>query len=49
MEGRDLTELGGTDEAIMISTKTGYCRLKKVPYYEDKHFSRLFKEACNIY
>ena len=38
----DLITLGSSDEAIMISTQTGYCRLKKVPYYKDPFYKKIF-------
>ena len=45
VESSDLITLGGSDEAIMISTKTGYCRVKKVPYYADPHYKAMYDKA----
>ena len=42
VEQSDLITLGGSDEAIMISTRTGYCRMKKVPYYKEPFYRRIF-------
>ena len=44
VDGKDLIELGGSDEMILISTKTGYCRLKKVPYYKDAHYRKILPQ-----
>lgn len=43
----DLIQLGGSDEAILISRTGGYSRLKKTPAWKDKYFSRLMnKPIC---
>lgn len=41
---QDLITLGGSDEAILISSASGYSRLKKTPAWKDKYFKLYLNE-----
>jgi len=43
----DLNTLGGSDELVLISSIGGYNRLKKVPYYKEPYFRKIFKDIQN--
>lgn len=46
VDGSDLVTLVGSGDAILISPY-GYNRIKKVPYYTDKHLAPLSKECVD--
>lgn len=44
---KDLLTFSSKGEAILISTLSGYSRIKKTPYYSDKHFMKYMEEIYN--